>query len=184
MDKNLRLAIIGNLIQEEYFQFSIEDFFENELNKKFDLMAKYNYEPLPEVEEYFKQLDLKSLGAEKLESIYFEAGDDIIHFVWNQWDGEDEYFDIQSLDGIEICKNIKELNIDLLSNITDLTPLESLSKLEDISITNVSSNSTTISLKPLLKIKTLKKVTLENINIDHSEDSYLELKEKVDLTIE
>lgn len=66
-----------------------------------------------------------------------------------------------SLDGIQLCENLQFLNVGFASQIKDLSPLFSLSKLRNLSITN--SNLSDISaLKNMVNLTTL---SLGNNNI-------------------
>ena len=163
IDDNLRYAILEKLRYMGLFQFDKDEFFKNVLKKKFNDNASYNYEPYEPVENHLKAVDLLSLPLDKIETISWCLGDvDIIYDICNFWDGEDEYFNIDSLENIDICKNLKEIKFFGLWSVEDLSPLKNLSKLEKLKITNFSETEIT-SLSPLLELPNLKQLHLSEV---------------------
>lgn len=81
---------------------------------------------------------------------------DITFDVFAYWDGEDGYFTLESLQGIEHCQNLKKLVLDL-GKIADLKPLTGLQSLEEVSI----SVLTTGDLSPLEHLPHLEKLDLD-----------------------
>ncbi len=106
-------------------------------------------------------LKLSKYPLKKIERLSWAASSDMVYHIWNQYDGEDDYFEIRSLEGIGICSNLKEIFIEYQWRVTDLTPLSSLKKLEELTV--FSGKIIVDSLKPLLELPALKKVRFEGI---------------------
>lgn len=180
MDRNLKYLILECLADEEYFDLkSLTDIYRDEFDEQWDTMADYNYEPNPRIEEYYNRLKLEDFEIDKLESIVFSDPLDIHHNVWNQWDGECEYFDILSLEGIGVCKNLTELELLAMTDVEDLSPLSSLIKLKALTIDNNNFGEIKVmkGLETLLKLKELESVTIENIKVASTEQLAALVKE-------
>jgi hypothetical protein len=177
MDKNLKYAILDELKTNNHFDFDKEEYFEKKLKKEYD-STKYDNKPIKEIEKYFQDIKLSKYPLSKVNELSWTAYSDIVYDIWGQYDGEDDYFNIQSLDGIEICPNIKSIHIEYVWNVKDLSPLNKLKLLEEITI---FSKTEVESLKPLLVLSNLKKLKLECITFkDQSETDKVieELKKK------
>ena len=161
MDKNLHYAILNELEDQGLFKFDIGAFFKKYMHKEYDDFADYNYEAIERVEYYLQGLKLSKYPLKKIERLSWAASSDMVFHIWNQYDGEDDYFQIHSLEGIGICPNLKEIFIEYQWSVTDITPLSALKKLEELTV--FSGKITVDSLKPLLELPALKKVRLEDI---------------------
>ncbi len=168
MDKNLHYAILDELERQGLFKFDIEAFFKKYMPEEYDDSADYNYEPIEAVEYYLQGLKLSKYPLKKIEELSWAAYSELISHIWNHYDGEDNYFEISSLEGIEVCPNLKKIFIEYQWNIIDLTPLGALKKLEELT---VLSNITVDSLKPLLELPALKKVKLEGIRFKDQQET-------------
>jgi len=168
MEKNLKLAIIGNLMEQDWvLPFDIEMFFEEQLGQLYDGYAEYNYTPIPEVEAYLTGLELSSNQIVKLEKLVIDSDDDIYHCIWPQWDGEDDYFAFSSLDGLEQCDHLKMLDICGILSVEqplDLTALTSLRAFESLRL----DGGRLTDLHPLSEIHTLHRVKLTGTTIEPS----------------
>ena len=69
------------------------------------------YEPIPEVVEYFKTLEIDKRLAEQITEIYQYPGNEIYMNVAPQWDGEDDIFNIQSYEDISHFPNLKKMTL-------------------------------------------------------------------------
>ncbi|MCG8570880.1 MAG: hypothetical protein MJB14_12140 [Spirochaetes bacterium] len=161
MDKNLKLAIIGELIENGKLVFDIEEFTADDEN--YD-----EYEPYAPVEKYFHELDLKKYDLDSVDYLGIAPYGEGINAVWNQYDGEDDYFDVDSLDGIEICKNIKEVTFECFKG-NDLAPLGKLKKLERITIS--SGEIIVKSYKPLLELLNLKEIVFNQVECNNEKET-------------
>lgn len=168
MEKNLKLAIIGNLMEQDWIPpFDIEMFFEEQLGQPYDGYAEYNYAPIPEVETYLAGLELGNDQILKLEKLVIDSDDDIYHYIWPQWDAEDDYFAFTSLDGLEQCDHLKMLDICGILSVEqplDLTALTSLRAFESLRL----DGGCLADLHPLSEIQTLQRVNLTGTTIEPS----------------
>lgn len=106
MDHNLRLAILSALCRQGVYQYV-------DKSKYFDDVADENYEPYqPIIEHWLKQPIDPYL--DKITELTWGSDDDMVFNIWTYWDGEDDYFDIKSLAGIEQLTNLKTLKIEWL----------------------------------------------------------------------
>lgn len=108
------------------------------------------------IEYHYMDMPLSLEDLQAITSLYWCAGtNDIVFDIFTYWDGEDDYFTLESLQGIEHCHNLKELVIDI-GNIEDLKPLANLNALEEISISVITTND----LTPIEDLPHLKKLDL------------------------
>lgn len=191
MDRNLKYLILERLSEnDQYPDKDAEEIYRDEFGEKWDTMADYNYEPNPRIEEYYEKVNPADYGAEKLESLVLDDVLDIYHNVWGQWDGECDYFDIESLEGIEVCSGLTELDLSISLQIKDISPLKALKKLTTLTISNncYGTTHTLEGLEVLLELDKLESVTIENIKIsskEKMEEIVKELEGKgVDVNIE
>ncbi|HDR6314838.1 TPA: ybaK/ebsC family protein [Bacillus thuringiensis] len=103
-DFNFKLVVIEALLDKE-------PLFLKELT---DLIDKYtnNYEwysgaeSIAEIREYLEELTLELSDLEKIDSLCFDGGNEIYHILKPDWDGEDSLFDVISVEGFQILKNL------------------------------------------------------------------------------
>ena len=170
MEKNVKLAIIGQLMDDDILPpFDIDTFFEEHLGQSYDGYAEYNYAPIPEVEGYLAGLELDDAALSALKILDIDGDDQIYQNIWPQWDGEDDYFAFTSLDGLEQCRNLTTLDICgiLSEQPLDLTNLKALPIFETLILDGAALDD----VRPLLDIPTLKTVKLTNATIAPSEDN-------------
>lgn len=158
MDKNLKFAILDNLITNGDFYFDREEFFQN--NPEID-SADYEYSACKLLEDYFENIALESSKLQSLDEFSWGISAEIISSIWKHYDGEDDYFDISSLEGLENCPNITEIFFEYCWNVRDLSPLNKLKKLQEITI--YSNEIEVNSLEPLAKLPNLKKIQFEGL---------------------
>ena len=161
MEKNLKYSIINSLLLTGTFKFNKEYFFKQYLSKIYDQSASYNFSPIIEIEKYFQNLELSDFNLKDIEILSWSSYEDIVYDIWGQYDGEDDYFNIKSLEGIDICPNIKEIHIEYVWSVSDISPLSKLNKLEEITI--FSGKIEVDSLMPLISLPKLKKVNIEGL---------------------
>lgn len=110
---NFKLAIIQELMYEQGIltpQFDVYDFCEAEYP---DIDPDDFYEePIPEVQQYFEELNIPKEYASKVTSLFFDGGNEIYGQLIPQWDGEDDQFDLLSLSEKELDQfpNLKTID--------------------------------------------------------------------------
>jgi hypothetical protein len=131
-DVNFKLAVLSALADDGVIDLGAPpQLAEHVLQRPFDI-DREGYAPVPAVRDYLARYPLtpKMLGA--IENFNLDGGSGIYHHIWHFWHGEDDTFDIRSLDGIEHCPNIRELGVASMVPSVDirlLTPLRRLAHL-------------------------------------------------------
>ena len=112
-DFNFKLAIIEELMYNKELikpKFDVYEFAEIKNVKGFSA-TEGGYEPISEVVEYFKALEIDTKLAEQITEIYQDGGNEIYMNVAPQWDGEDDVFNIQSYEDIKHFPNLKKMTL-------------------------------------------------------------------------
>lgn len=65
-------------------------------------------------------------------SLTFDGGNDIYKFIHFLWTGETDEFDVTSLEGVDLCRNVERIHAAALLYADDLTPLLGLPKLRSV----------------------------------------------------
>lgn len=100
-DFNFKLVVINSLLErkcsfsEQLNQIMNEDEETEEINQK--------------LLNFFQNLKLEESDLESIETLIFDAGEDIYFLIYPEWDGEDAFFDVDSIDGIEKLKNLQKI---------------------------------------------------------------------------
>jgi hypothetical protein len=94
------------------------------------------YDLLTPVYDYLVRYPLTASHLAAVESINFDAGNEIYTYPLPFWDGETGDFDIKSLEGIEQLVNLRRLEIISLLEDTDLSCLATLQRLEHVALSH------------------------------------------------
>ncbi|WP_082435981.1 DUF6892 domain-containing protein [Desnuesiella massiliensis] len=106
-DFNFKLVVIDALLDKSpSFQKELES-----------LIEKYtqNYKwytgagPIKEMLEFFSELYIEQKDLDKITELCFDGGNEIYGYIQPDWDGEDFFFDIQSIKGVDHIKNLKSV---------------------------------------------------------------------------
>lgn len=164
MDINLKYVIIQSLVDLKLFSFNRDRFIEeNNINHG----EVGDYSPTPEVETFLANITLDHMHLKKVTELWTDTFAGIYRYIWCEMEPETDYFHIESLEGIELCPNIKKIDINMLSYISDFSPLTKLEKLEEVTVEyGWPLSKKVLSLKPFLNIKSLKSLTLRGL--EHS----------------
>ena len=129
-DINLKISVIGALHDLGFYKEEAEA-----LKDRYYNGADFSYKPIPEVYEYYQNLEIDQAKLDQIESLQPDGGDLCYLYLMNNWDGEDDQFLISSLEGIEQLTNLK--SFDPISMIVeeglDYSPLLKCKKLEEVS---------------------------------------------------
>jgi hypothetical protein len=161
MDLNLKLAIIYQLRKQKLLpKFNKKEFWKETFAAEYDAYADYNYERVSEVADYYNNYTIPSalfLKVSQLTWIEF----DITYDIYDQWDGEDNQFEIASLKGIELCQEIRKINISvgmdpykwegLEKTYVSLHPLTKLPHLTELKISGYMQDVSAVLSIPALK---------------------------------
>lgn len=121
-DFNFKLAVIQQLMYNKKLiepAFDLYDFVDNYKEREIDIEEE-GYGFIPEVIEYFKNLEIDKKYAEEIVEIYQDGGDDIYGNVLRFWDGEDDVFNIRDFGDIKHFKNLKKMTIFCTDNIEEI----------------------------------------------------------------
>lgn len=160
-DKNLKLALVDALIGLGRAH-SLSEEEQRELDKEYagedDEMEgphRLGYTHGNDlIESHYLDMPLSQEDLLAITNLSWCAGtNDIIFDIFTYWDGEDDAFTLERLQGIEHCHNLKELVIDI-GHIEDLKPLANLKALEEISLSFITTNDLT-SLEDLPHLQKL-----------------------------
>lgn len=113
IDFNFKLAIIEELMYNKELlkpKFDVYEFAELYDKREIDI-DEDGYEPILEVVEYFKKLEIDKKFAEEITEIYQDGGNEIYGMITPFWDGEDEMFDIQSFEDIKFFPNLNKMTL-------------------------------------------------------------------------
>lgn len=128
-DINFKFSVISALHEEGFYVAEAKA-----LNDQYGDEDDFSYKPIPEVYEYYKNLEIDPEKLALVTSLYPDGGDQCYMYLMNNWDGEDDTFDISSIEGIEHLPNLKIF--DPVSMITadgiDFAPFLKCEKLEEV----------------------------------------------------
>nr|WP_242865998.1 hypothetical protein [Desnuesiella massiliensis] len=65
--------------------------------------------PIKEMLEFFSELYIEQKDLDKITELCFDGGNEIYGYIQPDWDGEDFFFDIQSIKGVDHIKNLKSV---------------------------------------------------------------------------
>ncbi|MEU9298483.1 DUF6892 domain-containing protein [Streptomyces sp. NPDC048266] len=66
-------------------------------------------EVLPESRAYFEALEIPAELLARVEELCFDAGADVFRHCAPAWDGEDDLFDVHSLDDLVLLPNLRQV---------------------------------------------------------------------------
>ncbi len=66
-------------------------------------------EPLPEMVSYFQKLQLTEEDLDKAAELEFDGGNRIYFLLKPDWDGEEDIFDVTSVQGAERLRNVRSV---------------------------------------------------------------------------
>lgn len=112
-DFNFKLAIIEELMYNKKIltpKFDVYEFGEFYDKREIDIEEE-GYEPIPEVVEYFKKLEIDKKFAEEITEIYQDGGNEIYMNITPFWDGEDDEFNIRNYEDLKYFPNLKKMTL-------------------------------------------------------------------------
>lgn len=112
-DFNFKLAVIEELMYNKEMlkpKFDVYEFAEFYDKRDIDI-DEDGYDPIPEVVEYFKVLDIDKKFADEITEIYQDGGNEIYMNITPFWDGEDDEFNIRNYDDVKHFPNLKKMTL-------------------------------------------------------------------------
>ncbi|MDE1207425.1 DUF6892 domain-containing protein [Tenacibaculum larymnensis] len=115
---NFKLTVINELMYiQEVLQPKLEvyDFIEKHRNltssEAYNVIEEEGYEIIPEVLQYFKNLEITSEMVENIEELHMDGGDEIYGQIIPFWDGEDDVFSVNSAVDAKLLPNLKSVSL-------------------------------------------------------------------------
>ena len=112
---NFKLCIIQELMYNKNVllpKFDAYNFAEEYDKRKIDIEEE-GYEPIKEIVDWFKKIEIPISLAAHIEEIIMDGGNEIYTQIIPFWDGEDDYFDIKEIteDEIKQFPNLKKITL-------------------------------------------------------------------------
>lgn len=111
-DFNFKLAVINVLMYEKELitpKFDIYNFLKT-LDRDIDI-EKEGYDIIPEIKEYFTNLKIDINLAKEVTEIIQDGGNEIYLQICPLWHGEDDIFNITSIEDIKSFQNLEKLDL-------------------------------------------------------------------------
>jgi len=121
-DFNFKLVVLNALLDENpSFQEELEALIEK-YTKDYEWYTGAG--PIKEMLKFFSELYIEQIDLEKITELCFDGGNEIYGYIQPDWDGEDYFFDIQSVKGFEHIKNLKSVVYISMLNKEVLDPMK------------------------------------------------------------
>ncbi|WP_394903341.1 DUF6892 domain-containing protein [Clostridium butyricum] len=105
-DFGFKLVVINSLLEKETsFSNKLE-----EMNEKY--VAVYEgdgFECIPEMVEFFENLNLTKEDLALVIELCFDGGEEIYFMIMPEYDGESDEFDVKSIGGFEKLPNLRQV---------------------------------------------------------------------------
>lgn len=127
---NFKLCIIQELMYKKNLllpKFDAYEFAEEYEKRTIDIDEE-GYEPIKEIVDWFKKIEIPVSMASYIEEIVMDGGNEIYTQIIPFWDGEDDYFDIKDITGDEIKQFPNLIKITLLPSKSNTKLIEKLKK--------------------------------------------------------
>lgn len=111
-DFNLKLMVINKLMYVDevlYPKFNVHFFVKNYKDRKIDIEEE-GYKIIPEVAAYFKKLPIPSSLLPDIKALDSDGGDEIYRQLIPFWDGEDDCFNVKSIEDIKFLPSLEITN--------------------------------------------------------------------------
>ncbi|MEU3606710.1 hypothetical protein AB0E83_14880 [Streptomyces sp. NPDC035033] len=114
-DFNLKLLVIEELMYQAGTLLPVYDLAARMAERGIRQPASYvlenglHEEVLPESRAYFEALEIPAELLATVEELCFDAGTTVFHQCAPAWDGEDDLFDVRSLDDLDLLPNLREV---------------------------------------------------------------------------
>src|SRR5256885_6351734 len=101
-DQALQLLLLDAAWQEGLLPpFDKIAFYRDELGIKWDFDADYSLQADPRVLSALLATALEDTVLARITAFDWDGSNQVCSHIWSQWDGEDDMFDVEKLDGIE-----------------------------------------------------------------------------------
>jgi hypothetical protein len=116
-DYGFKLAVLDVLLESGSFIEALEDL-KSQPHIANRLSGDVAYgETITEMDHFFRAVELTQEDLLQVKELCFDGGNEIYHLITPFWSGEDDQFDILSVDGFEALANLESvLNISMISD--------------------------------------------------------------------
>ena len=105
-DFGFKLVVVNSLLnQENSFAAQLKQLEEQYVEAYED----GTFECIPEMVDFFENLQLTEQELESVKELVFDGGEDIYFLLMPDWDGESDEFEVQSIGGVELLKNLESV---------------------------------------------------------------------------
>lgn len=170
MHRNLHFAILNELMDADLLPaFDVAAFFTANRPESFDPNNDYDFAPLDDVADHLALMTIDDTLLAKLTELSIYAGTTLQHQIFPQWSGEDDYFDVPTLDGLQQCVNLRSLSVQLLppNDPADIRAVAHLPNLSEIEF----NGGVLTDLQPLLDCLPLKRISFLVTDIHATESN-------------
>lgn len=106
-DFNFKLVVINSLLDKETSFGEELERLENEYNEENE---DFEIDEMnTSILEFLQELTLTQEDLNEVTELVFDGGEDIYFMIYPDWDGEDDIFDVTSVEGIEKLNNLSEV---------------------------------------------------------------------------
>lgn len=129
---NFKLCVIQELMYRKNLllpRFDVYEFVEEYETRKIDIDEE-GYEPIEEIVDWFKKVEIPVSLAANVEEIIMDGGNEIYMQIIPFWDGEDDYFDIKDITENEIKQFANLKRITLLPSEDNIKLIEKLKQFD------------------------------------------------------
>ncbi len=117
-DFGFKLAVINELMyNQDVLQPKIDayKFIEKQRNltasEAYDVIEEEGYDIIPEIKEYFENLEITESMVHEITELSSDGGDDIYLQIIPFWDGEDNVYDVTSAEDVKLLPNLKRATL-------------------------------------------------------------------------
>ena len=125
-DFNFKLIVVDALLDKNpVFEQELQNLKEKYTNDYWNWSEEEFEEKeglIPEMFEYFANLKLEQNDLAKITALCFDGGNEIYFYLCPDWDGENDLFDVTSVDGFEKLPNLNEVEYISMANEDVLEP--------------------------------------------------------------
>ena len=162
-DPNLKLVILESLLRDGIVNLGTsEDLAKFVLGRDVDLEEEFSeieHGIFPTIYDYLVRYPITPAQLGSVTSVCFDGGNEIYQLAWYCWDGESSEFEAKSIEGIELCSNLKEFSDGSQLQACDLRLLSGLRQLESIELLG---GSECLHPEALLVMPALRSLKLRN----------------------
>lgn len=154
-DPNFKLAVLSALMEAGAIELGSPQELAGFVLRRPVELAKEGHQPIPEAYDYLVRYPLSAADLAKVETLIFDAGNEIYRYCHYFRDGTEPSFNVRSVGGIARCINLRTFNhIGMLERL-DAAHLVGLDRLEAVSF-----ECDCLNPERLLELPALKRLTI------------------------